>query len=209
MNTTKVSYHDLLQHQNILRVANRRLLEQLCPKDIHDNLSALLANNGTNINLAPSNENHSSSSANKNKEQSIENRENDDEEDDGYKSGPHDVSEDIIMKKEIKNNLSHSQTDLSISTTSSNAKASSQRRRPASASRVQNKTKNLSQFHQRCKPIEPNRHFIAIPFPSNLYQSDSIKTPSKIHLLCIHEFMLLYILLKVVQKFYNAAIKTL
>lgn len=198
MNTTKVSYHDLLQHQNLLRVANRRLLEQICPKDIHDNLSALLANNETNINLAPSNENHSSSVVKKNKEKNIENRENVDEEDDGYKSGQLDVSEDVIMKKEIENHLSYSQTDLSICETSSNTKTSAQRRRPASASRVQNITKSPSMFHQRCKPIEPNRHFIAIPFPSNLYQSDSIKVSSKIHpkILCYNIFLTDFLLFK-------------
>ena len=185
MNTTNVSYHDLLQQQNLLRLANRKLLEQICPKHIHDNLSALLAKHEANINLAPSKEKHSASDVNKNIQNIVENRKNDGEDDDGYKSGPLDISEEIIIKKPIKNNLSNSQNDLSICKTSSNTKTSAQRRRPASASRVPNKTKNPSQFHQKCKPIEPNRHFIAIPFPSNLYQSDSMKMSSRIHLLYI------------------------
>ena len=176
MSATKVSYKDLFQQQNVLRIANRRLLEQICPKNIHENLSALLSNNEKNTNLPSPKGNVSSSDIKK----IDENVRNEEEEDDGYKSGQHDVSEDISVGKQTKDDFSHSQTDLSTSKTTTNTKALVRRGRPSSAPRVSNKTKSSSPFHQRCKPIEPNRHFVAIPFPSNLYQSDNLNIPSKL-----------------------------
>ena len=176
MSATKVSYKDLFQQQNVLRIANRRLLEQICPKNIHDNLSALLSNNEKNINVISPKGNVSFSDTKK----MDENVRNEEEEDDGYKSGQHDISEDISVEKQTKNELLHSQTDLSTSKTSANIKPLVKRGRPSSAPRVSNKPKSSSPFHQRCKPIEPNRHFVAIPFPSNLYQSDNLNIPSKL-----------------------------
>ena len=202
-------YDDVFRHQKILRDANRRLLKEICPKSIHDHLFELLSKAEPNVTSFSSSDISVSSDNGKitdtNKE--IENGD-DDEEDAGYKSGALDISEDISPEDKIQNKLSSSQTNILSSKIPFSRKPPSQSRRPSSASRISSKKNNSSPFHERCKPIEPNRHFIAMPLPSNLYQSDSIKASGKQEFIkkeyC--DILLVYVLSRLLNNIYNSRI---
>ena len=101
-----------------------------------------------------------------------------DDDDDGYKSEALETSEAVSFKKPLSKTQPSSQSETSISNKISPIKSST-KPRPSSASRVPNPSREPSPFHARCKPVEPNRRFIALPLPSNLYQSDTLETFSK------------------------------
>ena len=187
MSSTSACYDDILRHQRVLRAANRRILEEICPKSLHDNLYALLAKGETDVSLLSTKEIRVVHNVDKiTQAKNHVEKATDDEEDDGYKSGPLDVPEEKAPSNKIKPHFTSSQTNLPLDKTSSENKSSHQRRRPASASATIHRTNVTSTFHQKCKPIEPDRRFIAIPFPSNLYQSDALKISSKIYVYSIN-----------------------
>ena len=176
MRSSAKDYKKVERHQKILRDENRRLLKELCPKYIHDDLFELLSNEDVKV-ISSSSTEASVCSDNRrfrNTNTEIENR-SDNEEDAGYKSGPSDISEHTPSDNKTQNNPSSNQINLPSEKQELPRKSTAKSRRPVSASRIPNKIKDISPFHKRCKPIEPNRHFIALPFPSNIYQSSNMK----------------------------------
>ena len=179
MGSKQVDYDELLKHQNFLRVVNRRLLEEICPSDFQENLNTLLTKNNKIVDVAPQKIEKHVVNMNKNTQTDLQIEEFEDDGDDGYKSGPVDTSEDVESKKQNGNRIYSNEDKLLSDNKPKDTNTNAQRRRPASASRIQNQSRTRSLYHQKCKPHEPDRRFIALPLPSNLYQSDRLKIGSK------------------------------
>ena len=181
MSSKKGDYKDLLRHQNLLRIANRKLLEQLCPKDSDNNLKTLLRYNfdeenygsiHPKRNILVSEKDEKSNAGTQTKNVDI------DGDDDGYTSGAINESEGTASPIDTKRNSITTPSDSSKPIRLAQQKDLGQRRRHSSASHISEKAKIASLFHQKCHPKEPSRHFVAIPFPTNLYQSDVLTSSS-------------------------------
>ena len=179
MGSKHVEYDELIKHQNLLRIVNRRLLEEICPSSFQDNLNNILTRNKTTIDSKPSEKEKNVSNINKNTQTESHNEASEEDCDDGYKSGPIDSSEETEKKVESEVKITFEDSKLSTEEKEYKKDVKVQRRRPSSASLVQTRSRNKSPYHQRCKPDEPDRRFIALPFPSNLYQSDRLKIGSE------------------------------
>ena len=177
MSSKKGDYKDLLRHQNLLRIANRKLLEELCPKGSDNNLKKLLRYNfdeenygsiHPTRNILVSEKNNKSNAGTQTKKVDTYG------DDDGYTSGPVNESEGTASPIDTNGDLMTTPADSSKPIRLVQQKDLGQRRRHSSASHIPGKAKITSTFHQKCHPKEPSRHFVAIPFPSNLYQSDAL-----------------------------------
>ena len=181
MSSKKGDYKDLLRHQNLLRIANRKLLEELCPKGSDNNLKKLLRYNfdeekygsiHPKHNILVSEKDEKSNAGTQTKNVDI------DGDDDGYTSGAINESEGTASPIDTKRNSITTPSDSSKPIRLAQQKDLGQRRRHSSASHISEKAKIASLFHQKCHPKEPSRHFVAIPFPTNLYQSDVLTSSS-------------------------------
>ena len=179
MGSKHLEYDELLKHQNILRIVNRRLLQEICPSSFQDNLDNILTRNKTRIDSKPSEKEKNVSHINKNTQTESFTEASEEDCDDGYKSGPVDSSEETEKKEEAEIKVDFEDIKLSKEEKGCKKDVKVQSRRPASASLVQTRSRNKSPYHIKCKPDEPDRRFIALPFPSNLYQSDRLKIGSK------------------------------
>ena len=181
MSSKKADYRDLLRHQNLLRIANRKLLEELCPKGSDNNLKTLLRYNFDEENYGSIHPNWNILVSEKDKKSNAgtqtKNVETDGD-DDGYTSGPVNESEGTASPIDTNGDLMTTPADSSKPIRLVQQKDLGQRRRHSSASHIPEKAKTTSTFHQKCHPKEPSRHFVAIPFPSNLYQSDALTSSS-------------------------------
>ena len=160
----------LLKHQKVLRDASRRLLEELCPNTFDKSFTDLLANvERKNYIRMPKKHDVSQGNSLQSHATTKDIEINVDDEDDGYKSEALETSEGVSLKMPMSKVLPSSQNETLISNKTSPIKSPT-KPRPSSASRVPNHSREPSPFHARCKPVEPNRRFIALPLPSNLYQ---------------------------------------
>ena len=177
MSSKKGDYTDLLRHQNLLRIANRKLLEELCPKGSDNNLKTLLRYNFDEENYGSIHPMVSEKDKKLNAGTQTKNVDTDGD-DDGYTSGPVNESEGTASPIDTNGELMTTPADPSKPIRLAQQKDMRQRRRHSSASHISENSKTTSTFHQKCHPKEPSRHFVAIPFPSNLYQSDALTSSS-------------------------------
>ena len=181
MSSKKGDYTDLLRHQNLLRIANRKLLEELCPKGSDNNLKTLLRYNFDEENYGSIHPKQNTMVSEKDKKLNAGTQTKNvdtDGDDDGYTSGPINESERTASPIDTNEDLMTTPADLSKPIRLAQQKDMCQRRRHSSASHISENSKTTSTFHQKCHPKEPSRHFVAIPFPSNLYQSDALTSSS-------------------------------
>ena len=179
MESTNVDFNDLLKRQNFLRLVNRRLLEEICPSSFLENLNSKLISNQANAESNPNEPLKNVSTVNKDTQTDLFKVDFEEDGDDGYKSGPIDSSEEVEHKDDLKRREHNIESKLLSKPEKDTAQIKSQRRRPISASRVQDHSHTRSRYHQKCTPEEPDRRFIALPLPSNLYQSDCLDIGSK------------------------------
>ena len=168
----KAEAEGFLRNQKVLRDASRRLLEELCPKPFDKSFTTLLANVEQNNYICMPQKDNEAQGTIKDIEINV------DDEDDGYKSEALETSEGVLIKPPMPKALPSRHNETIISNKKSPIK-SPKKPRPSSASRVPNHSRESSPFHAKCKPVGPNRRFIALPLPSNLYQSDALETFSK------------------------------
>ena len=178
MGSSNSEYNELLKHQSFLRIVNRRLLEEICPPSFKENFNKLISNNQT-IKSKPDEKLKSVLNIDKNTQTEFDKDEFDEDGDDGYKSGPVDSSEEVEQKQELESKHNSYESKIPSDDKADNTNIKPQRRRPNSASKLQDRSRTRSVYHQKCRPDEPDRRFIALPLPSNLYQSDHLNVGSK------------------------------
>ena len=179
MGSNNVDYNELLKHQNFLRIVNRRLLEEICPSSFKENLDNILISNNQTIESKPVEKLKSVLNTDKNTQTEFDREELEEDGDDGYKSGPVDSSEEVEQKPAIESKITSHDNKVTPDDKTDNKNTKSCRKRPNSASIIQERSRTRSIYHQKCGPEEPNRRFIALPLPSNLYQSDHLNVGSK------------------------------
>ena len=138
MGSKQIDYDELLKHQNFLRVVNRRLLEEICPSNFQENLNTLLTRNNKIVDVNTQTKEEHVVNMNKNTQTDLQIEEFEEDGDDGYKSGPVDTSEVVESNKQKENRVYSNVDKLLSDNKTKNTNTNAQRRRPASASRIQN-----------------------------------------------------------------------
>ena len=179
MGSNNAEYNELLKHQSFLRIVNRRLIEEICPPSFKENLNNILISNNQTIEPNPDEKLKSGLNIDKNTQTEFDSEELDEDGDDGYRSGPVDSSEEVEQKQETESKFNSYASKIPSDHKADNTNIKSQRRRPNSTSKLQERSRTRSIYHQNCRPDEPDRRFIALPLPSNLYQSDHLNVGSK------------------------------
>ena len=179
MGSNNVEYNELLKHQNFLRIVNRRLLEEICPSTFKENLNNILISNDQIVESKPEEKLDNVLNRDKNTQTEFDSEALEEDGDDGYKSGPVDSSEEVEQTQELESKINSYENKVSSDDKIDNTNIKSRRRRPNSTSKIQEHSRTRSVYHQNCRPEEPDRRFIALPLPSNLYQSDHLNVGSK------------------------------